>query len=410
MAHRALTVGARRGVLEHWVRLPVIARIAVVYLLGRAVTTGFLLLAAERSTVGSRFGADATIGSFVLGWDAQWYWLVAWEGYPHVLPLTETGQVTENAWAFMPVYAYAAQIVGLPFGAWGAGALLISLVAGFFACVALHRLLRHRIGASATMWAVVFFAWGPLAALFQVGYAESLFVLLLLIALDLVARRRYAWLYLVIPVMAFTRPGILAFALYLGLHGILRWIRRRHDPLSTREVVHIIALGALATATGFAWQLIAWFVTGDPGAYMATELSWRRNWGVDDAAFVPFDGWVQAAQFWFTQWGMPGWWGLIALGILVLAAAAMLLFSPQVRRLGVDLRLWSASYLLYLLAVFFPQSSTFRLLLPLTPLAGALAVPRSRGYRIVVLALCVLGQWIWIDQVYAQGSAYWQVP
>src|SRR5690606_41466468 len=68
------------------------------------------------------------------------------------------------------------------------------------------------IGASAAMWAVVFFAWGPLGALFQVGYAEMLFLLLLLIALDLVSRRRFVWLYAVIPVMAFTRPGILAFA------------------------------------------------------------------------------------------------------------------------------------------------------------------------------------------------------
>ncbi|MGG1909065.1 hypothetical protein AB1285_18290 [Microbacterium sp. NRRL B-14842] len=62
---------------------------------------------------------------------------------------------------------------------------------------------------------------------------------------------------MLIPVLGFTRPGVLAFALYLGLHGILRWRHRRTDPLGAREVVHIVALGALATATGFAWQLIA---------------------------------------------------------------------------------------------------------------------------------------------------------
>ena len=394
---------------RRWSQLPVIARIAVVYVLGRVVTTAFLVLAADISGPGSRFGADASISSFIVGWDAQWYWLVAWEGYPQTLPLTESGQVAENAWAFMPVYAYAAQVVGLPFGSWGVGALLISLVAGFFACVALHRLLRRRVGSSASMWAVTFFAWGPLAALFHVGYAEVLFVLLLLLALDLVARRRFGWLYLLIPVMAFTRPGILAFALYLGLYGILRWIRRRGDPLPAQQVVHIIALGALATVTGFAWQVIAGLVTGDQGAYLATELAWRRNWGIGDGAFIPFDGWVQAAQFWFTQWGMPGWWGLIALAVVV-AAAVWMLFTKAVRRLGPDLRLWGASYLLYLLAVFFPQSSLFRLLMPLTPLAGALAVPRSRLYRVGVLALCLLGQWVWIYQMYAQGSMFWQVP
>ncbi|MGV2983106.1 hypothetical protein ACNPNP_05295 [Microbacterium sp. AGC85] len=405
MAHRAVISAARR-----WASVPVIARIGVIYVLGRLVTTGFLGLAAALSGPTSRFGADASIGSFILGWDAQWYWLVAWEGYPSVLPLTESGQVAENAWAFMPLYAYAAQVIGLPFGSWGAGALLISLVAGFFACVALHRLLRGRIGSSAALWAVTFFAWGPLAALFQVGYAEVLFVLLLLIALDLVARRRFAWLYPLTVLMAFTRPGVLAFALYLGLYGILRWTRRRADPLPAREIIHIVALGALATATGFAWQAIAGIVTGDPGAYLATELSWRRNWGIDSGGFVPFDGWWQAAQFWFGQWGLPVWWGPVALVLLVGGAAGALLFAPQVRRLGVDLRLWSASYLLYLLAVFFPQSSTFRLLMPLTPLWGAVAVPKSRVYRFGVLAFCLLGQWVWIHHMYALGNTYWQVP
>ncbi|WP_300265831.1 hypothetical protein [Microbacterium sp.] len=406
MAHRALIAAAR-----WWARTPIIVRIAVIYVTARLVTTALLQFAAHLSGPFSRFGADANIGSFVLGWDAQWYWLVAYEGYPADLPLTASGQVAENAWAFMPVYAYAAQLVGLPFGSWGAGALIVTLVAGFFACVALYRLLHSRIGSSAALWAVTFFAWGPLAALFQVGYAEALFVLLLLIALDLVARRRYGWVYPVILVTAFTRPGILAFALYLGLYGILRWIRRRQDPLPVGEIVHIVALGLLATITGFAWQVIAGIVTGDPGAYLATELSWRRNWIADaGGGFVPFDGWVQAAQFWFTQWGMPGRWGLIALVLLVLGAAAVLLFAALVRRLGADLRLWSASYVLYLLAVFFPQSSTFRLLMPLTPLWGAVAVPRSRSYRLTVLALCLVGQWVWIYHVYAVATQFWQVP
>lgn len=406
MAHRALSAAAR-----WWARTPILARIAVIYVAARLVTTALLQLAADLSGPFSRFGADANIGSFVLGWDAQWYWLVAYEGYPADLPLTDSGQVAENAWAFMPVYAYAAQVVGFPFGSWGAGALIVSLVAGFFACVVLHRLLHGRIGSSAALWAVTFFAWGPLAALFQVGYAESLFVLLLLIALDLVARRRYGWVYAVVLVMAFTRPGILAFALYLGLYGIVRWIRRRQAPLPVGEIVHIVALGLLATITGFAWQVFAGIVTGDAGAYLATELSWRRNWIADaGGGFVPFDGWVHAARFWFTQWGLPEGWGLIALVLLTLAAAAALLFATPVRRLGADLRLWSASYLLYLLAVFFPQSSTFRLLMPLTPLWGAIAAPRSRSYRLMVLALCLIGQWVWIYHVYAVATQFWQVP
>ncbi|UWF78129.1 MULTISPECIES: hypothetical protein [Microbacterium] len=404
MAHRGVSRGIRS-----WARLPVVARIAIVYLLARVITTGFLLAAAGISTSLSRFGADAGLADFVLGWDAQWYWWVAENGYPRELPRTASGDVAENAWAFMPVYAYLAKLVG--FGVWGAGALTVSLVSGFLACLALHGLLRDRIGESAAMWAVTFFAMGPLAALFQVGYAEALFVLLLLIALDLVSRHRYGWLYALVPVMGFTRPGILAFALFLGLHGIARWRRRRAEPLPGRDAVHIVAMGALATMVGFSWQVIAGIVTGEPGAYLQTELSWRRNWIAEPVTqFVPFEGFVQAADFWFSQWGMPGWWGWVVLVLLVAGTALLLLRGRAVRRLGVDVRLWSASYLLYLLAVFFPQSSTFRLLMPLTPLWGAVAVPRPLGYRIGVLLACLAGQWVWILNMYGLAQTFWQVP
>jgi hypothetical protein len=65
---------------------------------------GFLLVAAELSGPTSRFGADATIGTLSMGWDAQWYWVVGSAGYPAHLPVDATGAVTQNAWAFMPVY------------------------------------------------------------------------------------------------------------------------------------------------------------------------------------------------------------------------------------------------------------------------------------------------------------------
>ncbi|MDT0156692.1 hypothetical protein Q9R19_03530 [Microbacterium sp. ARD32] len=404
MAHSILTP-ALRG----WARMPVLGRIAVVYLLARLATTGFLLMAAQVSTSLSRFGANAGLRDFVLGWDAQWYWWVAVNGYPSTLPLTDAGGVGENAWAFMPVYAYVSEWIGR--GDWGTGAMLVSLVSGFFGCVVLHRLLRRRIGSAAAMWAVAFFASGPLAALFQVGYAEALFVLLLLLALDLVATRRYSWLYLVLPIMGFTRPGILAFALFLGLHGILRWLRRDREPLPASQILHIVGAGVLAVVVGFAWQAIAGIVTGDPGAYLKTELAWRRNWLAEPSSqFLPFEGFVRGAEFWVGQWGLPAWGGWILLTVLVAGAAILLLRSRAVRRLGPDIRLWSASYLLYLLAVFFPQSSTLRLLMPLTPLWGALAVPRSRGFRWGMLGVCLLAQWLWILSMYGLAYTYFQVP
>lgn len=395
--------------------------IVMIYLGARLVTTGLMLLASAMSGPDSRFGVNPGLAPFILGWDAQWYWLVAVNGYPAELPLTETGVVAENAWAFMPLYAFLSQAVslpfallseavGIPFAAWGVGGFLVAIAAGLGCCFVLFQIVRDRIGDTAALWSVALFASAPLAALFQVAYAESLFLLWLLLSVWCVRKRRYGWLYLLIPLMAFTRPGVLAFALFLGLFGLWRWFRRDREPLGRIEVVHILALGALAVATGFAWQVIVGIVTGDPGGYLATELAWRRNWVTDGGVFMPFHGWFAGAEFWLRSWGAPAGFGIAAAVVLMLGAAAILLFEPHVRRLGVEVRLWSASYLVYLFAVFFPQSSIFRLLFPLSPLWGAVAAPRSTIWRVGALAVCLAGQWWWVWNMYGLANMYWQVP
>ena len=397
---------------SRWTRIPAAVRVGIVYFGARAITTVFLLVAAQLSGFASRFGPQARLGDLILGWDARWYWIIAEVGYPTTLPLTDSGAVGENAWAFMPVYSYLAKWVSLPFGGqWVVGAFLVSIVAGYAASFVLYRMMRQRMDRTAAMWAVAFFAAGPMAALFQLGYAETLFLLWLFLALWCVIRRRYVWLYALIPLMAFTRPGVLAFALFLGVFGIWRWRSREREALGTREIVHIVALGLLAVVAGFAWQLIAGWVTGDAGAYLTTELAWRRNWIPGEAAFLPIEGFVSGTAFWFgTMWGLSPVLGYVAVAACVVGLAAVLLFEPHVRRLGVELRLWSASYLVYLVLVFFPQSSIFRLLLPLSPLWGAFALPRARGWRVGVLVAGLVAQWWWISNMYALGNTIWQVP
>ncbi|HET6300872.1 hypothetical protein [Microbacterium sp.] len=394
-----------------WTALPVSVRVLIVYVLARVVTTLFFAAADAASGPSSRFGVNPGIAGLATGWDGQWYWFAALNGYPAELPRTDDGLVAENQWAFMPVYAYLSQVVGFALGSWPAGAIAVSLTAGYLACLVLYRMLRLRGDDAMAMWTVVFFAAGPLAALFQVAYAESLFLLFLFLALWLVMRRRFGWLYVLVPTMGFTRPGVLAFSLFLALYGVARWFARKRDPLPARQIVHIVALGLLAAVVGFSWQVIAAVVTGDPTAYLATELAWRRNWLPGwNGAFVPFDGFVLGADFWFSTWGLPGWLGIVALVVIVAGVAALLLFEPHVKRLGVELRLWAASYLVYLFAVFFPQSSIFRLLVPLSPLWGAAAMPRSSWWRSGVLAVCLLAQWWWIHNMYALGNTYWQIP
>lgn len=385
--------------------------VGAIYVAARLVTTMLLMWAAEGSGEASRFGAYVQVSDLIVAWDADWYRRAATDGYPSMLPVGADGLVSENTWAFMPLFAYLAAGAGALFGSWCVGALIVALVCGYFACVVFFRMLAPRIGVTAAACGVAFFASSPMAALFQVGYAESMFLLLLFLAIWAVMQRRFAWLYLLIPLAGYTRPGILAFALFLGLYGISRWLTRRSDPLPWRHIVHIVAAGALAVVVGFSWQVFAGIVTGNPDAYLLTELAWRRPW-VGDAAsqFVPFDGFILAAGVWSAIWGWASWVGYTVLAGIVALFVAALIWDQRVRKLGIEVRLWSASYALYLLAVFFPQSSIFRLLVPLSPLWGAVAVPRAIWWRVAVLGACIAGQALWIYQMYALANQFWQIP
>lgn len=385
-------------------------RIAAIYLGARAVTTTFFLLTSALAPPDSRFGRGAGLETYILAWDADYYQRIAVEGYPATLPVTDAGDIAQNAWAFMPFFPWAARAVGLALGSWGAGAVAVALICGYLCCLVLDGMLSERIGARAATWAVAFFACAPVAAMFQVGYAEAPFLLLILLGLRCVQRRRYGWLFAIVPVMAFTRPGVLAFALLLGLFGLWRWRMRAREPLRRGELVQIGGAAAVAGVLGFSWTVIAAAVTGVPDAYLETELSWRRLWMGDAGAFVPFEGWFVAGDHWFTVWGWVPAWGFAALAVVVGGVAVVLAVDPRVRRLGVEVRLWAASYLLYLLAVFLPQSSIFRLLFPLAPLWGAVAQPPRLAWRVSVLVACLAGQAWWIWSMYGLGTEFWHIP
>ena len=83
--------------------------------------------------------------------------------------------------------------------------------------------------------------------------------------------------------------------------------------------------------------------------------------------------------------------GIIVVIALVLAVVWWL-SRKRLRVLGPEVLAFGASYSLYLFAVFLPQQSTLRLVMPLTPLLGDPAIVRTPTLRWIILAACVVGQ------------------
>lgn len=391
--------------LALWCRMaPWWLQVLVIWLVSRILTTGLLLWFASRQEVNAWTAARPDYFSFASLWDGTWYWVIAISGYPSELPVTETGQVAENAWAFMPVYPMFVRGLMVVTGAsWHELAVIVSFVFSLATALAFYKLMRLVLPESNSLFAVLLLCVAPLTPITQVAYAESMHAFLLTVALYLLLTRRYGLLVPVVAVMALTRPTGLAFALALALHVGYRWLRRRTDPFPVRERWASIGLAVFSGVMGFAWLLIAWAVTGSFTAYTDTELAWRAPY-VGYQELVPFAAWPQGAQFWLGSVLGPITLGIIALGFV------LFLVSPWVRRLGFDLRVWVISYALYLAAVFFPQSSSFRLLMPLFPLLGALSVPRSKLFRVFLVVGSVAGQYVWLHFFWWVDGYDWTPP
>ncbi len=388
MARRSLTKRVSLGSVPRWVAL------ASIIVLSRIVSTANLLWFANAQPENPWTAAQPNLLNFSRIWDAHWYRIIAETGYPSELPLDEEGRVGENAWAFMPIYPFLVRGVMMftsaPF-ALVSVVLSVLAFAGFI--VVADRLLRRFLGDSASLAALAVIAFAPVAPVFQVGYAESLGMLFLACALVGLVERRWWVAAIFIPLAAFTRPLGVPLALTLVVVTLASW-RKRDDR------VPLVLLTAVAGLSAVAWPVIAAAVTGRPTAYLDTELAWRRPY-IGEEPHSWGTGWWESAKWWF---GDAAPWVIAAIALTVVVIAVL----PATRRIGLVPVAWSASYLLYLVVVLFPQSSVFRLLAPMFPLAGV--VSRSGRATAAAIALGIVGQYFWVQWFWAVDDTDWTPP
>jgi len=392
-------------------RAPWWAKVLVIFAASRIVTTAIMLAYANIQAANPWTGSKPEYFSFAAMWDSYWYYIVAVSGYPAVLPHGSDGHVSENAWAFLPGFPAVLRVfvtAGVPYQVAG---VVIAVLFSAASALLFYRLLARVLPTETAMFAVVLFCTGATSPILQVGYAESMQLFFLFLGLLLLQDRRYYVMIPVIAIAALTRPSGLAFAALLLFHAIHRFVTRDRDPFPLRQRIAVVVVVGLSSAFfGIVWTLIAWIGTGSPSAYTDTELAWRTGW-IGYQELVPFQPWFQGAEWWLSWLRVPNpWlWGIIGM-ILLIAAFAAFLFTPAARRLGVDLRLWLAGYAVYLLAVFFPQTSTFRLLMPLAPALGAVAIPRSMVYRVGLVLLGIVGQVVWMYFCWWVNGYDWSPP
>ena len=393
---------ARTGRARRWAlsRTGAVSLVSVgIFLVARLITSGFLLWLTTQTGAGSEAGASPSFAALSSVWDGRWYERIAAHGYPLHLPIGADGRVRQNEWAFLPAYPSLTRAIAVLLGAqWPVVAIVVSVCFGTGAAVLLGILLTPHVGGRAALFSVALFSCSPVSFMLQMTYADSMMVCLLFGALCLLDRRRYLLAIPVVILASLTRPGVLAFALACLLHIAQQ---RRAITRSKSSTAAAAALLVAGSAGGLVWPVVVAAVTGDVGGYFKTETAWRTLW-TGRGGFTVFEPWFFAAQQVF------GIAGMAVLAAIILAAVYCLVGPATV--LGATVRSWLGSYGLYLLAVFMPQTSLPRLLIPMAPATAALGVPSRRITLIGVLVGVTVLQLLWLWCTYGPVKTYLTVP
>jgi hypothetical protein len=308
-----------------------------------------------------------------VNWDAEWYLLIAEDGYGALRRRPELAP--RNRWedtsGFFPAYPGAIRAArGIsarllsPLGA----ALLVSNAALFGFLLVLHAWTTDRLGPEAARLACAAACMFPTTLFLSAPYSESLYLLLAAGALLAADRRRHALAGALGAAAALTRPVGVTLALPL-LAVALRGDR------GERARALAAALGPVAGLAAFGGFCAAVF--GDPLAFVSRQERWRHALGPP---------WTFLREF-FQDPHPHGRAGSVV--DLAVAAACLALLPQVLRRLGLAPALYAAAALLLPLSSgLFSFSRLALAAFPLFAVIGDLAARRPLA-RLAYVAACL---------------------
>ncbi|MDX2197964.1 MAG: mannosyltransferase family protein [Phycisphaerae bacterium] len=147
--------------------------------------------------------------------------------------------------AFFPLFPMLARVTRGAVGSANAAMILVSHVCSLLAALVLYRWVWRRIDASAAAFAVALVFCLPQACYFSFAYAESVTLLLSVLALSLADGGSFAAAGLAVALATASRPTALALAPTVAL---AHWVRRGGAVRAVPATVALLALGAAGAA------------------------------------------------------------------------------------------------------------------------------------------------------------------
>lgn len=168
--------------------------------------------------------------------DAQWYNAIAEQGYPdrgqfdadsHTRrPKLIATTDTQLKYAFFPLWPLTIRAAQIVIPNVDAAGFVAANVLSLAALVILYGFLAHRVGTSASFWAVVLLAASPFGLFLLVPFSESLFLLLTVLTFVTTERSRWLLTGLCVGLGMITRPNGVALAIVPLVFGVSEAVRQ----------------------------------------------------------------------------------------------------------------------------------------------------------------------------------------
>jgi len=336
--------------------------------------------------------------SAITNWDGQWYQRIVEQGYG----VTAVGTFDQWAKAFAlnqpPLFPISVRALmwatGLGFGV---AATVVNLLAGAITVLLLYRLLEPYAGRFVAASAVALLCTFVSAPVLQLAYKDGFALMLIVLAMLLIARRRYWYAVVAILALSMTRQVTPPLAVVIAAHAWMRFANRQESPIRRSEVTAMAVVFATSIAGLFTWSTVVrlWLGRSDADSGRGSLASIGRT-GY---------GWFGQAYQWA---GLTGLAEIVAFLVILVWLA----YDSRARNWGPEVRAWLWAYPAFLMVGTSMMTGQLRYFLAEFPLLLVLvgsppphSLPKIR--MTIVTFACLVGlalQWFWIDQALIMHS------
>jgi len=334
----------------------------------------------------------------ITNWDGQWYQRIVEQGYA----VTAVGSFEQWAKTFAlnqpPLFPLTVRALmwatGLGFGV---SATILNLLAGSVTVLLLYRLLEPYAGRFVAGSAVALLSTFVSAPVLQLAYKDGFALMLIVLAMLLIARRRYWYAVVAILALSMTRQVTPPLAIVIAAHAWTRFRGRQDSPIRRSEVAAMTAVFVTSIAGLFIWSTVVrlWLGRSDADSGRGSLASiGRTRFG------------------WFGQAYASA--GLLGVGLIVTFLLILVWFAYESRACnwGPEVRAWLWAYPAFLMVGTVIMTGQLRYFLAAFPLLLILvgsppphSLPRIRTGIVTIACLVGLAlQWFWIDHALIMHS------